>query len=113
MHSAVLAGLCGLLLIPVALSGQEPMTDDQKLWLEDVTPIITRVEGDVFLRLRTNAGRTEFIALFWKVRNPTPDRSENDFQKEYMERVRFADLNFGHDSPKRGSLCKDCQGGAR
>ncbi|MCK7489483.1 MAG: GWxTD domain-containing protein [Anaerotruncus sp.] len=34
---------------------------------------------------------------------PYPDTTENEFQKEYEERVRYADQNFGHYSPKRGS----------
>ena len=103
LRAAALAALCVLLLLPGLLSSQAPVTDDQKLWLEDVGPIITKVEREVFSKLRTSAERAKFIALFWKVRDPSPDTSENEFQKEYMERVRFADENFGRSSPKRGS----------
>jgi len=32
-----------------------------------------------------------------------PDTRENEFYQEYMKRVRFSDLNFGHESFKKGS----------
>lgn len=79
------------------------MRPDQKMWLEDVSPIMTKIERDVFLKLRTGAERDKFIAFFWKMRDATPDTTENEFRKEYLGRVRFADQTFGHDSPKRGS----------
>jgi GWxTD domain-containing protein len=102
-RGAVLVGLFALLLGPAVLLAAERMTPEQKAWLEDVSPIITRVEREVFLKLQTSAERDKFIAFFWKMRDPKPDTSENEFKKEYMERVRFADQTFGHDSPKRGS----------
>jgi GWxTD domain-containing protein len=97
----------GLLLAALLASGslfsQEKMTPEERTWLEDVSPIISKTERDVFRSLKTSAERTKFIAFFWRMRDATPDTSENEFRKEYMERVRFADKTFGHDSPKRGS----------
>jgi len=90
-------------LFPGSLLSQDKMSPDQKTWLEDVSPIITKTEREVFLKLRTNAERDKFIVFFWRMRDPTPDTSENEFKKEYIERVRFADQTFGHESPKRGS----------
>jgi len=72
-------------------------------WLEDVSPIITRMEQEIFSKLKTDADREKFIRFFWRQRDPYPDTSENEFYKEYMERVRFADQNFGHESSGRGS----------
>ncbi len=71
-------------------------------WLEEVTPIITKTERDVFLKLRTDAERDKFIRFFWRQRDPLPDTPENEFSKEYMERVRFADRYFGIGSARRG-----------
>jgi GWxTD domain-containing protein len=101
----IAAPLCFLflLLLPSAFSGQEALTPDQRSWLEDVSPIITKVERDVFLKLRTSAQRDKFVALFWKMRDKTPDTAENEFKKSYLERVRYADQTFGRESPKRGS----------
>ncbi len=82
---------------------QEKLTADLERWLEDVSPIITKTERAVFLKLATNADRAKFVHFFWRMRDPLPDTSENEFQKEYEERVRYADRTFGHYSPKRGS----------
>jgi GWxTD domain-containing protein len=92
-----------VLLASAALSAEEKLTPEERLWLEDVSPIITKTERDVFLKLRTGAERAKFTVFFWRVRDPAPDTPENEFKKEYLERVRFADQNFGHYSPKRGS----------
>jgi GWxTD domain-containing protein len=86
-----------------AVQAQDKLTADEQRWLEDVGPIMTKAERDVLLHLRTKPERDKFIIFFWRSRDPSPDTSDNEFAKEYMARVAFADANFGHDSPKRGS----------
>ena len=81
----------------------EKITPELERWLEDVGPILTKTERAVFNRLQTNADRAKFVRFFWRTRDPLPDTAENEFQKEYEERVRYADENFGRFSPKRGS----------
>ena len=98
-----LAVLLAVLAAPSSPAAPEKLSSALALWLEDVSPIITKTERDVFLRLQTNAERTTFVRFFWKSRDPAPDTAVNEFQKEYEERVRFADQAFGRDSPKRGS----------
>jgi len=95
--------LSSLLFVPLLIHPEENISPDHKNWLENVTPIITRAERQVFLQLKTDRERDKFIQLFWKKRDPLPDTSKNEFYQEYMERLRFADLYFGHGSPKRGS----------
>jgi GWxTD domain-containing protein len=96
-------------LVAVALfaaglrAAPEKITPDLARWLEDVSPILTKTERSVFLKLTSNADRAKFVRLFWRMRDPLPDTDENEFQKEYEARIRFADQNFGHYSPKRGS----------
>jgi len=92
-----------LLLLPVLCFSSEKLTPEHSLWLEDVSPIITKTERDVFLKLASPAERQKFIRLFWRARDPKPDTEENEFEKEYMERIRFADFTFGRGSIKRGS----------
>ena len=75
-----------------------------RTWLEDVTPVITETERAVFLKLRTDAERDKFIRFFWRQRDPLPDTPENEYYKEYMDRVRFADRYFGIGSFRRGCL---------
>jgi GWxTD domain-containing protein len=92
-----------ILLSSGAFAAIEKISPELQLFLEDVAPIITKAEREVFAKLQTNADRTKFARFFWRVRDPVPDTTVNEFQKEYEERVRFADKNFGHYSPKRGS----------
>jgi len=80
------------------------LTPAQREWLEIVTPIITDAEKQVFYKLKTEQERDRFINLFWKIRDPNPETSENEFYREYMERVHFADTYFSIGSSKRGCL---------
>lgn len=80
------------------------LTPAHRAWLEEVTPIITKVEREVFLKLRTDVERDKFIRFFWRQRDPLPDTPENEFYKDYMERVHFADRYFGIGSSRRGCL---------
>jgi GWxTD domain-containing protein len=91
--------LCALSFI----SGQQDLLPAHKEWLELVSPIITKVEKEVFLSLKTAEERNRFIQFFWKQRDPLPDTSQNEFYREYMKRVQFADASFGHETAKRGS----------
>ena len=99
--------LAPALVLLVALAGaqavDEKLSPELAAWLEDVSPILTKLERSVFLKLRTNADRAKFVRFFWKMRDTQPDTEANEFRKEYEERVRYADQNFGHFSPKRGS----------
>ena len=99
--AALLAALiCGVF---VALAAEEAMRADHAKWLEDVAPILSKVERDVFLKLKTDREREVFIRFFWRQRDPSPGTPENEFQKEYQDRVLFADQNFGRGSSARGS----------
>ncbi|MCJ7645207.1 MAG: GWxTD domain-containing protein, partial [Candidatus Aminicenantes bacterium] len=104
MKKTLVAALCilfGLLSAPAF--PEEQLLPAHRTWLEDVSPIITKIEREVFMKLKTDAEREKFIQFFWRQRDPLPDTKENEFTKEYMERVRFADQNFGRSSFKRGS----------
>jgi GWxTD domain-containing protein len=81
---------------------QEPQTQNYEEWLDLVDPIITKTERQVFLQLKNDTERNKFIHSFWKRRDTRPDTELNEFYRDYMERVRFADLHFGHDAPKPG-----------
>ena len=81
----------------------EDLLSHHREWLENVSPIITKAESEVFSGLRTNEEREKFIRFFWRQRDPYPDTEKNEFAQEYMDRIRFADQNFGHGTSKRGS----------
>ena len=92
------------------LSGSTPAAEKTQLlkdhaeWLELAAPIITKAEREVFFKLSTDEERTKFIRLFWKQRDTSPDTEENEFYKEFMSRVSFADSHFGFGTGKRGCL---------
>jgi len=83
--------------------GQEKLSPAERDWLETVRPIMTSAERDIFLKLATSADREKFVRFFWKHRDPVPETPENEFQKEFDERVKFADLNFRSGTGQKGS----------
>jgi GWxTD domain-containing protein len=93
-----------IFLTALFIHPEEKLTQEQKNWLEIVSPILTKTEKQVFSQLKTKEERDKFIQLFWKKRDPLPETDDNEFYRDYLERVRFSDLHFGHGSFKKGSL---------
>jgi len=74
-----------------------------KKWLEEEVPyIITSIEREVFLQLKTDRERELFIEAFWKQRDPTPGTPENEFKEEHYRRINYANYHFGRGVPKPG-----------
>jgi GWxTD domain-containing protein len=71
-------------------------------WLEEVHWIITPTEKDVFLRLRTNERREDYIERFWEVRDPTPGTPDNEYRDLHYERLAYVERHFGRDTPRAG-----------
>jgi GWxTD domain-containing protein len=65
--------------------------------------ILTASERQDFQRLSDPLSRSEFIAVFWKARDPKPETEENAVRSEFEKRVAFADARFTQDET-RGSL---------
>jgi GWxTD domain-containing protein len=69
-------------------------------WLtEEVPYIITKEEGDAFLRLATNEEREQYIEEFWRRRNPDPDSPENAYREEHYRRIAYANERFSSGIP--------------
>lgn len=82
--------------IPQEPRPKEPFSAWSKLWLEEVVPyIINSLEKELFLQLRTERERGEFIESFWKKRDPNPSTPENEFKLEYYRRIALANRFFG------------------
>ena len=95
------------LLYPCPPSGAADDTTElpsrYKTWLEEeVVYIISPVERDVFLQLKTDRERDMFIQAFWKQRDPTPGTPENEFRKQHADRIVYANRSFGRGTPKPG-----------
>jgi len=71
-------------------------------WLDEVSMIITDDEADVFLRCGSDAQRDQFIEHFWLERDPTPGTPRNEYTDKHYERLAYANLHFGHNTPGPG-----------
>jgi len=68
-------------------------------FLSKVRYIITRKERKIFLELPAS-DREKFKENFWEIRDPDPDTEENEFKREYFERLETADeLFMGEGKP--------------
>lgn len=64
-------------------------------WLdEDVRYIATDAEKQTFSGLNTNEEREQFIESFWQRRDDKPETKENEFRREYYNRIAYANQNF-------------------
>jgi len=94
-------GLAGLILAaglaagaPAAGAGARPkLSKAHADFLDKVGYIITKEERKIF-REMPESGRDDFIAEFWKRRDPTPDSERNEFKIEYENRTAKAAMMF-------------------
>ena len=78
--------------------------DDERDWSRGPAKyLLTPTEKEDFERISDFVARSEFIANFWKSRDPKPETPENEFRQEFERRVAFADARFTQDET-RGSL---------
>lgn len=99
-RALVLVLLLAAGLAPAA--AKDDLSAGHRAWLDMVEPIMTATEREIFLSLKKDGDRDRFILFFWKQRDPFPDTPDNEFRKEYQERVDFADRYFGVGSHKPG-----------
>jgi GWxTD domain-containing protein len=92
-----------LCFVAAAAPQKVKLPDRYQKWLdEEVVYIITPLERDVFLKLRSDRERDLFTEAFWKHRDPTPDTPENEFKTEHYRRIIYANKNFGRSAPLPG-----------
>jgi GWxTD domain-containing protein len=92
----VVALASGLLVAggAVAALAQDKLSKNDKTWVEkEVGAIITAQEKATFEEINKD-DRKLFKDLFWMRRDFNPVTSENEYQKDYMARVKAADENF-------------------
>jgi len=61
--------------------------------------IMSKFEIEIYTHLATAADRDEFIADFWKKRDPSPGSEENEFKDDFDKRVEFANRWFNERGP--------------
>ena len=67
---------------------------DEKEWLDEVRPIILKVEQETFKDLEERADRDEFRKIFWKRRDPNLETPENEFQAAFEVAKAKADGEY-------------------
>jgi len=70
-----------------------------KQWLEEAGPILTDQERRGWDKLQTNEEREQFIATFWRLRDPDPDTEENEYREAYYERLAYVNEHFASGIP--------------
>ena len=73
-------------------------------WLEDVEPIITKAEEEVFNSLKTEEDRMRFINLFWRARDPNPQTPQNEYKLDYYTRLNYAKNRLRGIKSDRGRI---------
>jgi len=87
--------LIGVFIAFTAKTTPQKLSKKYQKWVyEMVRYIITPEERESFLRLPTDEQREQFIKEFWRKRDPNRRTKENEFQKEYLKRVEFANKYF-------------------
>ncbi|MCX7973815.1 MAG: GWxTD domain-containing protein [Candidatus Aminicenantes bacterium] len=61
--------------------------------------IMTSEENKIFLQLRDEQARKEFIEEFWAKRDPDPETEENEFKNEFYRRIDYANKHFNEGIP--------------
>ncbi len=71
-------------------------------WLEEVAYLITPLEKKIFLSLKTDKEREEFVKKFWLIRDPDPSTPVNEFKEEYYRRWRYVIKRFSSPGKQDG-----------
>jgi GWxTD domain-containing protein len=70
---------------------QDPAYDS---FFEKARLIMMKEELAIYNHMPDNASKEEFIKEFWEKRDPTPDTEENENQREFEERIAYANRWF-------------------
>lgn len=73
-------------------------------FLEEVEPIMSAAELDVFLKMESNPQRDRFIDEFWRRRDTDPETAKNEYRDAYMLRREIAVERFRSVNTDRGRI---------
>jgi len=71
-------------------------------FFEKTRLIMTKPEIKIYKHLPDKQSKEQFIAEFWKKRDPDPSTEENENLEEFMERIQYANKWFFEGSKGRG-----------
>ncbi len=73
----------------------EALAPEYRRFLEEVEVLISQEEEAAFLRIEQDYQRDAFIERFWRIRDPYSDSAQNEFRRQWNERLRAARAVFG------------------
>ena len=73
----------------------EALLPQYREWLDAVDVLISDPELDAFLAIEQDYQRDAFIERFWRIRDPYSDSAQNEFRRQWNERLRAAREAFG------------------
>jgi len=82
------------------LSSEE--SDFWDKWMDEVDLIMTKAEKEVFKNLKTEEDKRRFQNLFWKIRDPIPETTENEYLVEFYSRRNYAEKELEGAYSDRG-----------
>ncbi|HUP23373.1 MAG TPA: VWA domain-containing protein [Thermoanaerobaculia bacterium] len=74
---------------------------EHRQWLVEVDLLISEAERAAFLEIDQDYQRDAFIERFWRIRDPYPDSSRNEFRERWYERLSYATQVFGSVEDQR------------
>ncbi len=95
---------CTALLACLFLAAAPPLAQRHHAFLEEVAPLISEAEREVFLGLGRDYQRDAFIRTFWQVRDPHPETARNELEESWKERLAQARERFGGLADERARL---------
>jgi Ca-activated chloride channel family protein len=81
---------------PAASPAATDLAPKYRAWLDEVAPLISERERQVFLSLTRDYQRDDFIQRFWDVRDPYPETPRNELRDAWEERLKLAQERFGN-----------------
>ncbi len=69
-------------------------------YLSFIDYVASPQELKAFKKLKDEREKKAFLTRFWKKRDPDPETPENEFLREFIERVKYADRNYSQGGRK-------------
>lgn len=72
----------------------EKLVNDE---IDKIQYLMNDVYAGKLSNIRSLEGKRKFLYQFWKIFDVTPNTPENEFKKEYFERIKYANQNLKND----------------
>ncbi|HEX7180408.1 MAG TPA: VWA domain-containing protein [Thermoanaerobaculia bacterium] len=93
-----------LLPAQIFADGEGPAMRRSASWLEEVDPLVTHREREMFLGLHAESEREAFIQGFWQARDPYPQTSRNELKEQWENRMLEVQRRWGTSKDDRARV---------